>query len=74
MANRHSFQDGDLVPDHMLSTCHEALVNHLSSIVSAGIDVDAFFDDGVGASSEGLACLVSTWLYDRFLSGLSHLV
>lgn len=43
----NSLQDGDLVSDHMFSSCHKALVNHLRSIVASSVDVNAFFDDRV---------------------------
>lgn len=43
--NGHSLQDSNLIPDHMFSTGHQALVNHLSSIVATSIDVNTFLDD-----------------------------
>lgn len=46
----------------MLSPSHEALVDDLGGIVSAGVDVDAFLDRRVRASAERLSDFVATGL------------
>jgi len=51
MADRNSLQDSDLVADHVLSPGHQSLVNDLGCIVSSSVDVDAFLDHRVGAST-----------------------
>ncbi len=72
VADRDSFQHGDLVSDHMLSSRHESLVDDFGGIVSSGVDVDAFFDDRVRTRAQRLAGLVAAWLYHWFLRWLSH--
>lgn len=51
----------------MLSPRHESLVDDLGSIVAAGINMDAFLDDGVRARSQRLSNLVSAGLDLRLL-------
>jgi len=53
----------------MLTPCHQALVDHLRSIVATGVDVYTLLDDGVRARAEGLARLVSARLHYRSLTG-----
>jgi hypothetical protein len=52
----------------VFATGHKPLIDDLGSIVAASIDVDAFFNDGIGASSQCLADLVSTRLNLRLLT------
>lgn len=41
----HSLQDGNLVPDHVLSPCHKPLVDDLGGIVPPCINVHALLDN-----------------------------
>ena len=72
MTNRDSLQHCNLVSDHMLPSSHQSLVDDFGCIVSSGVDVDAFFDDRVGASPQRLASFVSAGLYHWLLRWLSH--
>lgn len=53
-----TFEDGYLVADEVLPALHELFVDDLAGIVFAGLDVDGFLDDGVGAAADGPACAV----------------
>lgn len=53
-----TFEDGDLVADEVLPALHELFVDDLAGIVFAGLDVDGFLDDRIGAAADGLACAV----------------
>jgi hypothetical protein len=55
---------------HMFATCHQLLIDDFGSIVATSVDVDAFFDDGIGAGSQRLSNLVPTRLDLRLLTGL----
>jgi hypothetical protein len=46
----------------MFSTCHQPLVDDLCCVVSSCIDMDTFFNHGIGPRSEGLPGLVSACL------------
>lgn len=46
----------------MFSPRHQSLIDNLGGIVAPGIDMDAFLDDRVRASSQSLANLVSARL------------
>ena len=52
----------------MFATGHKPLIDDLGSIVAASIDVDAFFHNGIGSSSQRFANLVSTRLNLRLLA------
>jgi hypothetical protein len=52
----------------VFATGHKPLIDDLGSIVATGIDMDAFFDDGIGASSQRLSDLVSARLNLRLLT------
>ena len=47
---------------HMFSPSHQPLVDHFSSVIPPGVDVDAFLYNGVTSRAKGLPRLVPTWL------------
>jgi hypothetical protein len=47
---------------HMFSPSHQPLVDHFSSIIPPGVNVDAFLYNGVTSRAKGLPRLVPTWL------------
>jgi hypothetical protein len=55
---------------HVFATCHQLLIDDFGSIVATSVDMDAFFDDGIGAGSQRLSNLVPTRLDLRLLTGL----
>ena len=65
MSHRHALQDSDFVPDHVLSSGHEPLVDDLGSIVSPCVDVHTLFDHRVASRTQRLSRLVATWLHLR---------
>ena len=48
---------------HVFATGHQSLIYDLGSVIAARVDVDAFLDNGVRPSAQGLANLVATWLH-----------
>ena len=71
VAHRYALQHSDLVAHHVLAPSHEALVDDFGGIVSAGIDMHAFFYHTIGSCAERLPSLVAAWLYLR-LRGCCH--
>lgn len=45
MPLRYLLQNSDLISDHALSACHEALADDLAGIVFASLDVYTLFHD-----------------------------
>ena len=43
---------------HILPPLHKLFVDHLASIVFAGLDVNGFFDDSIRPTSESFTCTV----------------
>lgn len=48
---------------HMLTPCHETLVDDFGSIVATSVDMYTFFDNRIRSSSQRFARLVSARLY-----------
>ncbi len=44
--------------DHVFTALHEFLVDNFAGIVLACLDVDCFFDDGIGSAAESSASSV----------------
>lgn len=44
MSHRHLLQNCNLIPDHMFSPRHESFVDNFRGIISARVDMHAFFD------------------------------
>lgn len=65
VAHRHSFQDCDLVPDHVFSPSHKPFVDDLRSIVSPCVDVYTLLNHRVAAGAQRLSGLVAAWLHLR---------
>lgn len=55
MATGDTFEDGDLVANEVFPALHELFVDDLAGVVFAGLNMDGFFDDGIGAAADGPA-------------------
>lgn len=47
MAHRYPLEDGNLIAHHVFPPGHQALVDHLSRIISPRVDVDALLYNAV---------------------------